>query len=97
MPNLSRLVDTSILVDYLRGNQAAKAWLNGFPYTEQQMHKFHAEKQTAITQLVLDELADEKLWDQAFGASQDKLAKLAAKVRQDIQAGRVKRMGIDEL
>jgi predicted nucleic acid-binding protein len=25
------LVDTSILVDYLRGNQAAKAWLNGFP------------------------------------------------------------------
>ncbi len=34
MPTLSRLVDTSILVDYLRGNQAARDWLNRFPSGE---------------------------------------------------------------
>jgi hypothetical protein len=53
-----------------------------------EMNKLPAEKQNAIAQLVLDELNDEQLWDQAFGASQDKLAKLAGKVRQDIRAGR---------
>jgi aspartate/glutamate racemase len=62
-----------------------------------EMHKLPAEKQNAIAQLVLDELADEQVWEQAFDASQDKLAKLAAKARQDIQAGRVKPIGIDEL
>ena len=62
-----------------------------------EMNKLPTEKQNAIAQIVLDELNDEHLWDQAFGASQDKLAKLAGKVRQDIQAGRVKHMGIDDL
>jgi hypothetical protein len=61
-----------------------------------EMNKLPADKQNAIAQLVLDELSDEQLWDQAFGASQDKLAKLAAKVRQDIQAGQVKPYGLDE-
>ncbi len=34
MPSISRLVDTSILVDFLRGNQAAKTWLESFPSGE---------------------------------------------------------------
>jgi tRNA(fMet)-specific endonuclease VapC len=34
MPTISRLVDTTILVDYLRGNQSAKAWLESFPAGE---------------------------------------------------------------
>ncbi len=46
-----------------------------------EMNKLSAEKQNAIAQLVLDELSDEQLWDQSFGASQEKLAKLAGKVR----------------
>ena len=52
-----------------------------------EMNKLPAEKQNAIAQLVLDELNDEQLWDQAFGAPQEKPGKLAAEVRQDIQAG----------
>jgi hypothetical protein len=32
-----------------------------------------------------------------FARSQDKLAKLAEKVREDIKAGRVMKMGFDEL
>jgi len=51
------------------------------------------EEQDAIASLILDELADEARWDQAFARSQDQLAKLAAKVRDDIQAGCVRDVG----
>ena len=30
MPEIIRLVDTSILVDFLRGNEIAKGWINRF-------------------------------------------------------------------
>jgi len=30
MAEISCLVDTSILIDYLRGNETSKAWINGF-------------------------------------------------------------------
>ncbi|MBI5761365.1 MAG: hypothetical protein HZA46_22890 [Planctomycetales bacterium] len=51
------------------------------------------EEQDAIASLILEELADEVRWDQAFARSQDQLAKLAAKVRDDIQAGCVRDVG----
>ena len=53
--------------------------------------------QDAIAAIILDELLDEDKWDLAFARSQDKLAKLAEKVREDIRAGRVKKMGFDAL
>jgi len=42
-------------------------------------------------------LDDEVQWEMAFAHSQDKLAKLAEKTREDIKKGRVKKMGFDEL
>ncbi len=53
--------------------------------------------QDAIAAMILDELADERRWDQAFARSQDQLGRLADRVRQDIHAGRVRNVGIDEL
>jgi hypothetical protein len=47
--------------------------------------------------LILEELADEEQWDRAFVQSQDALAPLADKVRADIRAGKVKKLGFDEL
>jgi hypothetical protein len=44
-----------------------------------------------------EDAADEQRWDEAFARSQDVLARLAAKARDDIQAGRVERLGVDEL
>ncbi len=44
--------------------------------------------QDAIATLILDELADENLWDEKFADSQDQLARLAQKARADIRAGR---------
>ncbi len=42
-------------------------------------------------------LADEERWSAAFARSQNQLAKLAEKARRDVQAGRFREMGFDEL
>ena len=62
-----------------------------------EVYKLPPEKQDTIAALILEELDDEERWDAAFSESQDKLAQLALKVRADIKAGRIKKMGIDEL
>lgn len=62
-----------------------------------EVHKLPPEKQDAIASVILEELEDAHLWDKAFSESQDQLAQLAQKVRTDIKAGRIRKMGIDEL
>ena len=62
-----------------------------------EVSKLPPGKQEAIASIILEELEDERRWDEAFAASQNKLAKLAQKVRDDINAGRFKKMGFDEL
>ena len=59
--------------------------------------KLPTSKQDAIASIILDELEDDELWDKQFAGSQDKLSKLASKVRRDIAAGNVHVKGIDEL
>ena len=62
-----------------------------------EVQKLPPEKQDAIAAVILEELEDAQLWDKAFSKSEDKLAQLAQKVRADIKAGRIRKMGIDEL
>ena len=61
------------------------------------VYKLPPEKQDAIAAVILEELEDDQRWDEAFAASEDKLAQLAQKVRTDIKAGHVTKMGFDEL
>lgn len=60
-------------------------------------NKLPASEQDAIASLILEELADERRWDDAFANSQDQLSRLAEKVRRDIADGRIREVGIDEL
>ncbi len=62
-----------------------------------EVYKRPVNEQDAIASIILDELLDEERWTQAFEQSQDKLARMAEKVRGDIKAGRIKEMGFDEL
>jgi hypothetical protein len=62
-----------------------------------EVQKLSASEQDAIAALILEEIDDERRWEEAFARSQDQLTLLAAKVREDILAGRVKGAGIDEL
>lgn len=55
------------------------------------------ERQDAIAAVILDELADELRWDEAFANSQDVLARLAEEARDDIRKGRVREIDWDEL
>jgi hypothetical protein len=62
-----------------------------------EVRKLAEPEQDAIAALILEELADERRWNEAFACSQAPLARLAAKVREDIRAGRVRRVGMDDL
>ena len=62
-----------------------------------EVQKLTDPDQDTIAAMILDELADEQRWDQAFARSQEQLGRLADRVRQDIRAGRVRNVGIDEL
>jgi hypothetical protein len=62
-----------------------------------EVRKLPESEQDAIASLILDELDDERRWQESFERSQDQLASLTAKVREDIQAGRVKGGGFDQL
>ena len=62
-----------------------------------EVSKLPPEEQDALAAVILEELEDEQRWQKAFAESQDKLVQLAHKVRVDIKAGRIKKIGIDEL
>jgi hypothetical protein len=46
------------------------------------------DAQEALAALLLDEIASERLWDQAFAQSQNQIAKLADEALTDFQEGR---------
>ena len=54
-----------------------------------EVRKLPEPEQDAIAKMILDELEDETAWDIAFAKSQDQLSRTAAKVREDIHAGRL--------
>ena len=62
-----------------------------------EIKKLPQADQDAIAAIILEEIADELRWDEAFARSQDELAGLADRVREDIRAGKVRNAGIDEL
>jgi hypothetical protein len=62
-----------------------------------EVQKLPQQEQDAIATLILEELADERRWDEVFARSQDQLARLATKVRDNIDAGRTRTAGMDEL
>ena len=59
--------------------------------------KLPVSGQASMASIILEELADEDRWVNRFAVSQDRLAKLAEKVRGDIRDGRIRAIGIDEL
>ncbi len=59
--------------------------------------KLPEDMQEEIALQLIEDVDSELKWDQAFANSQDQLAKLADKALEDFKAGRVKKMGFDEL
>jgi hypothetical protein len=57
-----------------------------------ELKKLPEPAQDAIATLILEQIADETAWDDAFARSQDQLAQLAMKACGDVVAGRVRRL-----
>jgi hypothetical protein len=62
-----------------------------------EVNKLSESDQDAIAAVILAELADERRWQESFAGSQNKLAILAEKVREDIRSGKVLDGGFDQL
>jgi hypothetical protein len=62
-----------------------------------EVQKLPESQQDAIASLILQEIADERLWDESYAKSQNQLAAMAQKARNDIAAGRVVNGGFDQL
>ena len=54
-------------------------------------------EQDAVGQWLLDELASERRWDDAFRRSGDSLAKLAEEAREEHRAGQTRHLDPDAL
>jgi hypothetical protein len=48
------------------------------------------QDQDAVAARILEEIEDERRWSRSFERSQDALAKLAARAREEIAAGKVR-------
>ena len=57
--------------------------------------KLPREEQDALASLVLDELASEVRWTDAFAKSPDKLARLAEEARAEFRQGKTKPLDED--
>jgi hypothetical protein len=62
-----------------------------------EVKKISEQEQDAIAALILDEISDDRRWEESFARSKDQLAALADRAREDIKAGRVKSGGFDRL
>jgi len=51
-----------------------------------EIEKLSAGEQDAIAARILEEIADERRWDEAFARSQDQLGRMAERVRQEVLA-----------
>jgi len=80
-----------------RSNEREKIMTTLLENALREVYKLPPEKQDGIATVIFEELEDEKKRESSFTASQEKLSELARKVREDIKAGHVKKMGFDKL
>jgi hypothetical protein len=62
-----------------------------------ELRKCSPGEQDAIAALILEEITDDRRWDEAFAASLPALEKLAAKVRANIRDGHTRDMRVEDL
>ena len=63
----------------------------------QAVAKLPVEEQEIFARWILEELEDEKSWDEAFAKSQDVLSKMAAKALENYRAGLTEELDPDTL
>jgi hypothetical protein len=62
-----------------------------------QIKQLSEAEQNAMATLILEELADDAQWDEAFASSPDLLARLALEAEQENQAGTTQKLDPNSL
>lgn len=62
-----------------------------------EVRKLPDTEQDAIAALILAEIEDDRRWDESLARSPGKLSALAARAQQQVQEGRCRAAGFDEL
>ena len=62
-----------------------------------EVRKLADAEQDAIAALILQEIQDDRQWDEALAKSPKKLAALAARAVEQVKAGKCRVAGFDEL
>ena len=62
-----------------------------------QLRKCSPAEQDTIAALILEEIADDTRWEEAFAASRPEIEQLAERVRAKIRSGQTRDMRIDDL
>ncbi|WP_414566661.1 MULTISPECIES: hypothetical protein [unclassified Anabaena] len=62
-----------------------------------QLKSLPASQQDAMARMILEELEDEKRWDEAFERSSDALAFLASQAMAEYRAGKTQQLDPDTL
>lgn len=66
-------------------------------YAISRLQTLPADEQNAIAAMILEELEDERRWDEAFARSSDLLAKLAGNAMAEFRAGKTEELDPDKL
>ncbi|BAY16960.1 hypothetical protein NIES21_27940 [Anabaenopsis circularis NIES-21] len=66
-------------------------------YTISRLKNLPADEQDAIAAIILDELEDERRWDEAFAKSPDLLAKLASEAMAEYRTGKTQELDPEKL
>lgn len=59
--------------------------------------RLSADEQDALGNWILEELASERRWDDAFAGSQDKLERMADEALAEFRAGKSRKLNPDDL
>ena len=59
--------------------------------------KLTEAEQDVIAALILEEIEDDRRWEETLARSPDKLESLAARAEEQVRAGRCRAAGFDEL
>jgi hypothetical protein len=59
--------------------------------------KLPDEEQDSIAALILEEIDDDRRWEELLARSPGKLAALATRAKEQVQAGQCRAVGFDEL
>jgi hypothetical protein len=63
----------------------------------EEVRKLPDEEQDAIAAIILQEIEDDRRWDESLTKSPGKLAALAARAEEQVRDGRFRAVGFDEL